>query len=385
MTARAWAISIVALWAAWPALAQEPQGPEQAPDGSEVAQEAQAPAAGQEPEGPYPPSDGPIGYTAEEYAAIENDPERAYILLPGPPACRDQWRCPNPLKLDSAELAEADFIDPPDGPPPVIKKKGRNYRPVRVGRGYRAPDGSAPYMAQLQRPPRLPQITQRALGWDDRLACGGAVIKPGWVLTAAHCLVDQGSDIVAGGYRIRLGQSDIRNVQSGIGYRIVRTISHPEYNSKTYMNDIALIQYAPDDKTERDRRVWVQTVKIGPENPKTVPLNGKPAYFYGWGLTEGQSPSAPLLYGKVKIQPDSACAQSRIALCGLGLDAAGSTQCHGDSGGPLIWFDQRRPTLVGVVSHNVERAECGKQKQAGVFTRVASYREWIERYTGPLP
>jgi Trypsin len=113
--------------------------------------------------------------------------------------------------------------------------------------------------------------------------------------------------------------------------------------------------------------------------------------FYGWGKTERNRIESPLLFGKTVIAPDDQCPQWKIALCGwqiarIGIKGRQSSQCHGDSGGPLVWFRNGRvPVLIGVVSHNVGKPTCGKQKDAGVFTRVAAFVPWIEGITGPLP
>lgn len=329
--------------------------------------------------------------TQEQWEAMEQDPERAHRLLPAPEACNEDWRCPDPMKLDSQEISTGGWFEPPEpeAPEPAVEQAapgGVVRSKVRIGRGFRAPPGSAPWMAQIQRPALMPQVTSRMLDWEDRQECGGALIAPGWIVTAAHCLQDLGGNIQAQGYRVRMGASDISGGQAGATYRITKVIPHPQYvGNGNYYNDIALIRFAPDEQTERSRRIWVQAVAIDASGPQTGVHSGKTAFFYGWGQTEQQRPSAPLLYGKVQVQPDAGCNRANIALCAKGFGASGSTQCHGDSGGPLILYNEGTPILIGVVSHNVERAACGQQTKPGVFTRAASFRGWIESHTGRLP
>jgi hypothetical protein len=121
-------------------------------------------------------------------------------------------RCPDPLAIDSQETLLARGILPPDAKPPKPKKpkvertlvlfqngkilqvKKRSRKRVG-GNAFVAAPGSAPWMAQLQRPLYVKAATSRALNWDDRQYCGGSLIAPGWIVTAAHCLTEYGSDI----------------------------------------------------------------------------------------------------------------------------------------------------------------------------------------------
>jgi secreted trypsin-like serine protease len=43
------------------------------------------------------------------------------------------------------------------------------------------------------------------------------------------------------------------------------------------------------------------------------------------------------------------------------------------------------PVLVGLVSHNVGKQTCVVNQKQGIYTRVASARDWIQGYTGRLP
>ena len=170
----------------------------------------------------------------------------------------------------------------------------------------------------------------------------------------------------------------------------VEAVQSEKYNTSDSSGDIGLVRFAADDQTRKEAKfngkVWVQSIPIDTAEPKAKPALGKEAYFYGWGRTERDRPSAPLQIGKVMLVPDPACSgsKSEIALCAKGTGQRAATQCHGDSGGPLVLYDKLVPTLIGVVSHNQGAAECGTNPRPGVFTRVAGFRSWIEAHTGKL-
>lgn len=342
-------------------------------------------------------------------AAVED--AGAAIPLPSlDPAnpCSRVVKCPDPLTLDTADIPVAGGYQAPDAKPaPQIKSttsrivwiRDPNGRLVRTrlveralragGHTFTARPGDAPWMAQIERPVFVKAAVARALTWEDRQFCGGSLIARGWIVTAAHCLNDYGKDIKSAGYRVRLGLSDIQSGLQGISYAIDQIVEHPDFpKSHEYYNDIGLIHFTADDRTRADaggtrRRVAAIAVDAAPFGVRQIA--GNEAWFYGWGTTDSQHPSAPLQYGKIKLAGDRVCSNPGIALCGRGVGARGATQCHGDSGGPLVFNDNDAPLLIGLVSHNTGKQDCGVNEKQGVFTRVAAFRLWIEGYTGPLP
>lgn len=341
-------------------------------------------------------------------------PDAAETERPFSP-CIEMTFCPDPMKLDSEYPPFAEGIVEPEPPRITYKpgkdplrartattlvlfqdgklfqiKKVRRAAKMRGARMILVPTGVAPWMAQIQRPEFVRAATSRRLTWRDRQFCGGAYIAPGWIVTAAHCLKDYGKDIKSAGYRVRLGITSIVTPSTnptlhGASYAIVRIIPHPNYGRPDrYYNDIALIQFAPDAETARGTRGPVRVIALDRDPPGARPVAGKQALFFGWGTTEKQEPSPHLQYGAVRLTPDNLCPNNKIALCGRGEGRQGSTQCHGDSGGPLIVKENGLDVLVGIVSHNRGFQKCGANDREGVFTRIAAYRDWIQSYTGPL-
>jgi TPR repeat protein len=250
---------------------------------------------------------------------------------------------------------------------------------VTVTAGSAVEKGAAPWQALIWRPDR---VGTTRIPPNFRVLCGGTVIRTGWVLTAAHCLIDMEQDIRTAGHRLRLGVSN-PNGPEGFSYKILETHAHSKYTGKQpYYWDIALIRYDP-----------ASGVRSGPAfAPKTVAADPKPfaarrimpatpAVVYGWGRTAvnpGPIPTS-LLSGRVLLRTPEACQtalnfppETRDTM--LCADRANSQQaCNGDSGGPVIVFEPgargpRTPVLVGVISSG---KACGTKGKPSRFTRVA--------------
>ena len=289
----------------------------------------------------------------------------------------------------------------------TVRFEGREYtdticrRGVSVTAGSVVKGGDAPWQALIWRP--------KMLGDDPVLAhqfvlCGGTVIRRGWVLTAAHCLNDQGYDIRTAGHRLRLGVSN-PNVNEGISYRILETWRHPDYTGKkAYAFDIALIRYDPASGVVGSKVYAVRPIETDPKPfaSRTI-VDRTPAYTYGWGRTqvaEGPIPKT-LLSGMVLLRDTTSCQQTMkfsayrkdSAIC---ADRANRQQaCSGDSGGPLIVREagQRGPNTpvqIGVVSMG---KECGNAGISSLFTRISHpvVKAWIDevlsgkRRADPVP
>lgn len=230
--------------------------------------------------------------------------------------------------------------------------------------------------------------------------CGGALIAPSLVLTAAHC-VAKGQYAGAGlakmmkDRRVRLGS--LRLGEGGQTYAIAGVAVHPGYDPDTVKHDIAILLLAADRGTVPARE------PIRPVAVAQRPLpGGVAATAFGYGLTGAVTPSGNMMmtvdlrvqqnkevlqYGEMhsvslaeckrklanEVAAGMVCMYSKEALSG-GQSGEGVFTCRGDSGGPLVRDIGGRDTLVGVVSWS---KGCGYKTYPSVFTDAGAYSAWI--------
>jgi V8-like Glu-specific endopeptidase len=323
-----------------------------------------------------PPEPAPDVATArvEEGAIIGQDQEVAFADLPPlEPAGQAGDASPDTVgEADQGEIGGTLMkVDPFDQP-----------RIVRVNRGTRVKPGYANWVAMIWRPE---QVGGRKLKPWGRMLCGGTLIAPGWVLTAAHCLDDEiGRVSSESRHTIRLGAFNPLNLDEGNTYPIRQVIANRAFNPRTYAWDIALIQF---DETRPTRgKVWgkIQPVAVDarPVGARSISAN-LPVNVLGWGRTSPDNPNAAeaLMEGKVTLLNEDACTEETFfedsrkdsVLCAAAR--IGQHNCKGDSGGPLVLDDRRRnrKVLLGVISM---AQECGDGTEPSRFVRVTQRAVW---------
>ncbi|NP_005308.2 granzyme M isoform 1 preproprotein [Homo sapiens] len=219
---------------------------------------------------------------------------------------------------------------------------------------------SRPYMASLQR--------------NGSHLCGGVLVHPKWVLTAAHCLAQRMAQL-----RLVLGLHTLDS--PGLTFHIKAAIQHPRYKPVPALeNDLALLQL--DGKVKPSRTIR----PLALPSKRQVVAAGTRCSMAGWGLThQGGRLSRVLRELDLQVLDTRMCNNSRFwngslspSMVCLAADSKDQAPCKGDSGGPLVCGKGRVLARVLSFSSRV----CTDIFKPPVATAVAPYVSWIRKVTG---
>lgn len=330
------------------------------------------------------------------------------------------------IHLVAAALALS-VLSPPANAQTKAFCDDRPPKRTRIIGGSPAASADWPWFAALRSTNAFSKTTQAL--------CGGTMIAPNWVLTAAHCVADIEKTFNVGPNKLDVvvGVDDLREATSEHTFEVAEIKIPDEYRAA---NDKYVLEYdayqqavgqnkkaqppmEPAAKVGFDiallrlTREWKggSTVSLSSDrasDPKTsvavrvagfgLVKPGKaeqplPVRTYtdrsGMKLSAGcarlMQVSMPIVettacrtrFTEANYKPSIADAQ----IC-AGYETAGRDSCSGDSGGPLVALDASgRPFQIGLVSWGL--VNCGGEKKPyGVYTRISSMAQWIRTAIG---
>jgi len=220
-------------------------------------------------------------------------------------------------------------------------------------------------LASVAEAPWAVAITNSSSQRPSKRWCGGILIAPNKVLTAAHCAGSRATS-----YGVVQGRAVLSDLASGRYSAVAKVTVHPEYSTATNRNDFAVLTLTKpmtgvplmqlETSAKADRRGVVPTV-------------------YGWGDTAATGPEDTLQKAAVPDLGDATClgiegysdnGYTAVANVCAGYLNGTADACRGDSGGPLVLGGR----LLAIVSWGKGCAEPG---YPGVYAEVAPVSQWL--------
>ena len=199
--------------------------------------------------------------------------------------------------------------------------------------------------------------------------CGGSIVAPTKILTAAHCTEGQQPtdiQVVSGRTSLSAGGGQTANVTN--------IWVNPSFDSNTMVNDSSVLTL--------DQELTLAGLPIATPDDADLYTAGANSTVLGWGVDESGSTSDVLKKVDVPVTADADCTASYqdqfdpTSMVCAGLAEGGKDSCQGDSGGPLtaVKADGTRK-IIGIVSWG---QGCAEPNFYGVYGRVAAMSDLIQ-------
>merc|ERR1711973_35700 len=221
------------------------------------------------------------------------------------------------------------------------------------------------------------EVEPHSIPWQVYLGdvnCGGTIICPRFVMTAAHCIDQEvAKEVYVGLHNVKDDLNEDRL------HEVKKIYKHPKYEDFNY--DFAILELTHPINMSSDAKAIFLPNGKEKFNSESLFLTS------GWGLTSfGGDPSDTLLSVTVPWVPRGVCKDAyglQITpqmMCAGDMENGKIDTCTGDSGGPLTWLDPKtdQVKLCGVVSFGTG---CALPYKPGVYADVANQLDWIKKVT----